>query len=185
MIFSEYPSPSLDARDQDGKYNPLLSGEWWETATSENVDKAVSLGYSVHACDNSNEAAPLHHAAGNSKIPAAVKTLLEHGADVEVCNSHDDTPLHYAAARNKTPTVVELLLNKGADIKAKNKEGITPLLVAIELNIPAIIDMFLDRSEHATLQHEISRALRLARANRFLQGTDTLKRLERIFEESN
>jgi ankyrin repeat protein len=63
--------------------------------------------------------------------PRAVKSLIDHGADV---NAHDEdqrTPLLFAANSNKLPLeTVKLLIEHGANVNAKNSDGWTPLYLA-------------------------------------------------------
>ncbi|MBW3542943.1 MAG: ankyrin repeat domain-containing protein [Planctomycetes bacterium] len=63
---------------------------------------------------------------------AAVKLLLELGADIHAVDDNGETVMHGAAYQN-WPRMVELLAANGADIEVwnrKNKWGWTPLLIA-------------------------------------------------------
>jgi ankyrin len=60
---------------------------------------------------------------------AAVKYLVELGADVNAIYKEGDTAVHAAATR-KERTVVQYLADKGAKIDVKNKAGQTPLSIA-------------------------------------------------------
>ena len=72
-----------------------------------------------------NGATPLHIAAA-ADFYAAVKILIEHGAQVNAKTSSGFTPLHWAASKNAVDSV-EILLENGADVNAKAKSSITPL----------------------------------------------------------
>jgi aryl-phospho-beta-D-glucosidase BglC (GH1 family) len=61
-----------------------------------------------------------------SATPAAVKTLLAAGADVQARVEGGWTPLHFAAGTSETPAVVKTLLDAGADPTAKDTAGQTP-----------------------------------------------------------
>ena len=63
------------------------------------------------------------------KVMAAVRTAMEHGADVNAADLRGDTPMHAAAQRNFT-TVVRFLAEHGADLDARNDAGRTPLDLA-------------------------------------------------------
>ena len=67
-----------------------------------------------------NGTTPLMVAAAAGEV-AAVKVLVEHGADVNAKDGvRAQTPLMYAAASNRA-AVIELLVAKGADLKATSK----------------------------------------------------------------
>src|SRR5262249_31758603 len=57
---------------------------------------------------------------------AAVKALLDLGADVNAVNQAGDTALHIAAS-GRTDSIIQLLAERGAVLEAKNKRGQTPL----------------------------------------------------------
>ena len=57
---------------------------------------------------------------------AAVRQILERGADVNARDVNKETPLHDAAARGKTE-VAALLIEKGAKVNARDVNQETPL----------------------------------------------------------
>jgi len=61
---------------------------------------------------------------------AAVKMLLDAGADANAVTESGDTPLHAAANANE-PDTIELLASRGADVNARNKAGQTPLFTTL------------------------------------------------------
>lgn len=61
---------------------------------------------------------------------AAVKMLLDAGADVKATTESGDSVLHAAAAANE-PSTIELLVSRGADVNAANKNGQTPLSLTL------------------------------------------------------
>lgn len=61
---------------------------------------------------------------------AAVKMLLDAGADANTSTETGETPLHAAAAANQ-PATIELLASRGANINAMNKSGQTPLSLTL------------------------------------------------------
>ena len=63
-------------------------------------------------------------------VVAAVRLLLDAGADVTRATETGDTALHAAAASNQ-PAVIELLAGRGAHVNAKNKNGQTPLMLTL------------------------------------------------------
>lgn len=72
--------------------------------------------------------APLHIAAflGYVKV---VKTLLDHGADINIKNRYGETALLQAAFRGHDE-VVKLLLARGADVTPRNDKGFSALKAA-------------------------------------------------------
>src|ERR1039457_391764 len=66
----------------------------------------------------------------------AVRTLLDHGADVNIVDSLGRTPLMYAAASDNLPLeVVETLVEHGADVNAKDahKLGADSVWTALDI----------------------------------------------------
>ena len=83
-----------------------------------------------------NGVTALHHAV-RFRNPIAVKTLIEHGADVnQTCRRSGSTPLHRAVICMGAPgtagkpaeqrEIVALLLAAGADPSIRNRRGHTP-----------------------------------------------------------
>jgi ankyrin repeat protein len=92
-------------------------------------------GDDIHATDK-NGVTALHHAV-RFRSPAAVKTLLEHGANVnQPCRRNGSTPLHRAVTQTGAPgtagkvaaaeEIVRILLKAGADPSIHNKSGKKP-----------------------------------------------------------
>ncbi len=99
------------------------------------IRAALRAGVDIHATDK-NGVTALHHAV-RFRSPAAVKTLLEEGANVnQACRRNGSTPLHRAVTQTGAPTtagksaeqldIVRMLLAAGADPGAVNKSGKTP-----------------------------------------------------------
>lgn len=94
-----------------------------------NADKSSPLlaASGVGALGDGDEAA-----ATEDEAIAAVKLLLEGGADINAVDDNGETAMH-GAAYQSLPKLVQLLADRGADIKIwnyKNKWGWTPLAIA-------------------------------------------------------
>jgi uncharacterized protein len=99
------------------------------------LERALEGGADIHSTDK-NGVTALHHAV-RFRSPAAVKTLLEHGANVnQACRRNGSTPLHRAVTQTGAPgtagkaaaawEIIEVLLAAGADPAIPNKSGKTP-----------------------------------------------------------
>jgi uncharacterized protein len=97
--------------------------------------KVLKAGADVHATDK-NGVTALHHAV-RFRSPTAVKTLIEHGANVnQACRRNGSTPLHRAVTQTgaagtagraeAAKEIIQLLLAAGADPSIANKLGRKP-----------------------------------------------------------
>ena len=113
------------------------------------IEALLRRGADIHETDK-NGVTALHHAV-RFRSPAAVATLLEHGADVnQVCRRSGSTPLHRAVTSTGAPgtagrkdeacEIIELLLQFGADVTIKNKNGKTPLDYVVDKQIRSLLE---------------------------------------------
>ncbi len=111
--------------------------------------KALKAGADIHATDK-NGVTALHHAV-RFRSPTAVKTLIEHGANVnQACRRNGSTALHRAATQTGAPgtagrvkearEIIELLLAAGADPSIKNKLRRKPIDYTKDDAIRALLD---------------------------------------------
>ena len=95
----------------------------------------LKAGADIHATDK-NGVTALHHAV-RFRNPIAVKTLIEHGANVnQVCRRSGSTALHRAVTQTGAPStagkrqealeIIRLLIAAGADPSITNKSGRKP-----------------------------------------------------------
>jgi ankyrin repeat protein len=102
---------------------------------SRRLAKLLRAGADIHASDK-NGVTALHHAVRFRNL-AAVKTLIEFGANVnQCCRRSGSTPLHRAVTQTGAPEtagksdaareIVQLLLTAGADPSITNKRGKKP-----------------------------------------------------------
>jgi uncharacterized protein len=96
---------------------------------------ALKRGADIHATDK-NGVTALHHAV-RFRSPAAVKALIEGGANVnQVCRRNGSTALHRAVTQTGAPgtagrqaaaiEIIRLLLAASADPSIRNKSGKKP-----------------------------------------------------------
>ena len=87
-------------------------------------DEAIAAKVNVNSLD-SRGWSPLLWASKLDHV-GAVKSLIEHGADVDISEADGWTALHFATFKGNVP-ITEYLLNAGADTSKVNKQGSTPL----------------------------------------------------------
>jgi ankyrin repeat protein len=99
-----------------------------------NVEESVTIllehGARIDARDAFGGATPLHYAVSYG-APETARSLLEHGAGINLSADGGLTPLHVAAMAGRLD-MVRLLLERGADPYACCTEGGTPLRTALK-----------------------------------------------------
>jgi len=109
---------------------------------------ALKGGADIHATDK-NGVTALHHAV-RFRSPAAVKTLIERGANVnQACRRNGSTPLHRAVTQTGAPgtagrqaaalEIIRLLLSAGADPSITNKSGKKPADYVTDATIKSLL----------------------------------------------
>jgi ankyrin repeat protein len=129
----------LDARGRGGT-NPLHAA-----AYSGNFEVAQKLiEYDPAGINARNYAAstPLHWASEshNFKDGSVLRSLLGHGADINVQDMYGWSPLNLASNNGRLETV-RLLLKYGADVEVKNNKGKTALQVAADKRHNGIVKL--------------------------------------------
>lgn len=110
---------------------------------------AVTAGADIHATDK-NGVTALHHAV-RFRSPAAVKALIERGANVnQACRRNGSTPLHRAVIQTGAPgtagkaqaakEIIGLLLAAGADPSIPNRSGKRPADYVKDETIRAMLE---------------------------------------------
>ena len=79
---------------------------------------------------------------------AAVRSLLDAGADVNSTQADGTTALHWAAYHDHTDTA-ELLVRFGADVNAENTYGVPPLSLACSNRNTAVVKLLLNAGANA------------------------------------
>ncbi len=109
---------------------------------TEGLRRALEAGLPLQALTKYQHDTPLHLAARAAQ-GAAVRMLLEAGADAHALNKSRDTPLHDAAKSGQIDAV-QALLAAGVPIEARAPLGCTPLFSAIDAGQPATVEALLD-----------------------------------------
>lgn len=90
-------------------------------------------------------------ASRNENATAALQLLLEHGAEVNLCQSPKDCPSYeyetalHAAARSGNADAVLFLLSKGAEINPPSKAGRTVLELAASQQNHVVFELLLEK----------------------------------------
>jgi ankyrin repeat protein len=111
------------------------ANHWDPAAQAETITYLISVGADPNAVDNDG-VAPLHRAVRTRSL-AAVRALLDGGANARQKNKAGSTPLHLAVqntgrggsgspqAREQQAGIVKLLLERGATVSDKDAKGKT------------------------------------------------------------
>ena len=100
---------------------------WYEKHYLEVIEEQLKKGVDPNHVDKSSMS-PLHWCAMTGKC-AAIKTLVEAGANLEARNSIGETPLALAVVQRHLETARQLAA-AGARLDVQNKYGETPLDMA-------------------------------------------------------
>jgi len=109
---------------------------------------ALKRGADIHATDK-NGVTALHHAV-RFRSPAAVRTLIEQGANVnQACRRTGSTPLHRAVTQTGAPgtagrgkaarEIIQMLVAAGADASLTNKSGRKPADYVTDKTIASLL----------------------------------------------
>eukprot|EP00794_Sanderia_malayensis_P003345 gene3345-3834_t len=90
---------------------------------------------------------PLHEACYRGCLKC-MKTLIDHGADVNFADSEGWTPLH-AAVCGEHIYCVKYLVESGANLNSKDTHGVSPLRMAVNVKNIEIIDYLVKRGADA------------------------------------
>jgi len=111
------------------------ANRWDPTSQAEMIDYLPSVGADPNALDGAG-VAPLHRAVRTRSL-AAVRALLDGGANSRLPNKAGSTPLHLAVqttgrggsgsvqARQQQASIVRLLLERGATVADQDRQGKT------------------------------------------------------------
>jgi hypothetical protein len=150
--------------------------------TPQDVQAAIDGGADVNAYRGIMT--PLTTAAGYSKNPEVITTLLKAGAKLEARDTEHGrrrTALIWAAFTNSNPEMTSTLLKAGADINALSEDGRTALIWAA-LNNPnpeEVLRVLLNAGADATVRDKAGKtAYDYMRYDYRLKATAVLKQLK-------
>ncbi|MBQ9564547.1 MAG: ankyrin repeat domain-containing protein, partial [Synergistaceae bacterium] len=176
----------VNARNRDG-LTPLMFAAA-RTSRPDVIHLLLNAGAEVDAALENGWTALMFAAAANP-APEVVRELCCGHARVNLRTGDRMTALMIAAERNPNAGVVRELIKQGADVNARDASGRTALIGAALRNSdrvsesvpnPAVIDALLDGGADVNVTWEGDRAFDIVKDSPYLQGTETLKRLESL-----
>ncbi|RYE13070.1 MAG: ankyrin repeat domain-containing protein, partial [Rickettsiales bacterium] len=110
------------------------------------VKNALAKGASVNAFKIHNKFTPLHTAIimPNYNIEI-IKTLLDHGANIESGDIQGFVPIHHAVKKN-IDEITKLIIASGANINAETSQGFTALHIATQNTETNSLKLLLDNN---------------------------------------
>lgn len=128
----------------------------FQAATFHNSAKIVKALIEAGADKNlaiENSGVTAFHVAGVTALHVAVianndemvKSLLNHGAAVDVCDNENKTPLHYAAKFGNREAL-NALIDAGANLNAQDIKGQTALHIAAKYNQIDVVRELIQRN---------------------------------------
>lgn len=124
--------------------------------------------------------------ASLDKHVQCMKSLLAHGADVNLPSAGGWTPLIGAAMSGAMPDVLDVLLDKGADINARNQWGCTALYYAAGYGVVQTVDHLLKRGAAVPgTMGECPTPLRLAELRGHMAVVERLQQVEKSGAEKS
>ena len=97
---------------------------------------------------------PLLAAIKRENMPVVVK-LLEHGADVNICDDNGNTPLHVAIDKNRIDIVKKLLEVSGVDVEMRNDAGDTPIHRAVSCKNDFALDALINAGADVNIKDAV------------------------------
>lgn len=111
----------------------FFSGNWWKSATVEDVKAEISKGAEINAEDECFESV-LDYAVAYNSNPDVIKMVVSRCTDINYKNEFKRTALMWAAAYNDNPLIIKTLIELGADINAKDERGESAFTYALKSN---------------------------------------------------
>lgn len=113
-------------------------------------------GASVNAAHVDLGMTPLHYAAANGNVPAAL-LLLKSGADPAAVDASGRTPLHWAALTGTTILIRKLLRRtRGSILNHQDLSGYSALIIAAEHGRDEIVKVLLEWRANPALRTKLT-----------------------------
>jgi ankyrin repeat protein len=148
---------------------------WAVLGDAENVRRLISRGASLDAVDDDGDTA-LYYAVSAGAL-GAMRVLLEHGANANICGANGSVLL--LSAGRGWLDAMRLLIGAGADVDVRSSVGdtrrVTPLMVASGAGQDAAVRLLLDSgADRDLLDADGDTAEFYARSNGFAATADLL-----------
>jgi hypothetical protein len=173
--------PAAPASGKDAKPLALPLQQLINAIRQNHCDKAEALlkqGVDPNQFDAFGYT-PLTMASLDKRVQC-MKSLLAHGADVDLASAGGWTPLIGAAMSGARPEVIDVLLAKGANINAQNQWGCTALYYATGYGSVQTVDHLLKRGAAVPgTTGECLTPLRLAELRGYPAVIERLKQAEK------
>lgn len=137
----------VNAKDKQGS-TPLLT---FALALHVKTSEPPSVKEGDEIIGNEHSISASSPTRNDSRIPAVLKVLLEHGADVNVRNKFGETPLLRSLQYGHEP-LARLLIEHGADVNATTEEGETALMVAVKRKNEGLVRLLIDSGANVDAQ---------------------------------
>jgi ankyrin repeat protein len=157
------PTPTyytMDDQQRNNPLNPTLTEDVYRIKAQDRYGKAVLHQATGERHEKRGRQPPKKgsYVSGHKALfwvaamgqTAAMRLLIERGADIEGVDKEGCTALHHAAQRGQEE-VTRLLLKYGADVKVKDKGGRTPLCLALANRKIAAARLLLEKEDQTAV----------------------------------
>ena len=99
-----------------------------------------------------------------------VTTLLENGADPNICDYDGDNALHYvllsSSSEDNVLDIIQTLLSKNINVNVQNNNGITPLMIARGKGYTEVLSLLSSKADPNNMESKIDSSLMEATAEK-------------------
>ena len=134
-----------------GDYSPLFAAVRMNDKTM--INYLIKKGADVNAIYDEKRGRTIVLEAVNGWSLISVRTLIEHGVDINVADKEGETCL-LLATDSKNYDLAKLLIESGADVNVANNDGQTSLLNAIYDDNLVMVKLLLDNGADKTIKYD-------------------------------